>query len=75
MHLVKYSNSKAKTKNSKIRKNDLQNHTLLRLKLSGVTVKRSSGGVDIFARRIVSGAGVKNTFRFMLPREVAQKNR
>ena len=38
-------------------------------------MKRSSGDVDIFARRIVSGAGVKNTFKFMLPREVAQKNR
>ena len=38
-------------------------------------MKKSSGEVNIFARRVVSGAGVKNTFKFMLPGEVSQKNR
>ena len=41
----------------------------------GVTVQRSSGEVNIFAKRVVSDAGVINTFKHLLPREIAQKSR
>ena len=36
---------------------------------------RSSGDINIFAKRIISDAGVINTFKHLLPREIAQKSR
>jgi len=41
----------------------------------GVRVKKSSGEVDIFARRIISDAGLINTLKYLLPQEVAVKCR
>ena len=43
--------------------------------LTGVTIHRSSGDVNIYARYIISDVGVKNTFKFMLPRQIAEKSR
>ena len=39
--------------------------------ISGVTVHRSSGDLNIYAKSIISSAGVKNTFKQLLPREIA----
>jgi len=38
-------------------------------------VHRSSGDVDLFAKRIISDAGIMNTFKHLLPKEVAEKAR
>ena len=42
---------------------------------SGVTVQRSGGDINIHAKRIISDAGVLNTFKYLLPREIAQNCR
>ena len=42
--------------------------------VSGVTVHRSSGDINIFAKRIISDAGVINTLKHLLPRHVAQNS-
>ena len=39
--------------------------------ISGVTVHRRSGDFNIYAKTIISSAGVKNTFKQLLPREIA----
>ena len=41
----------------------------------GVTVRRSSGELSIYAERVISDAGVINTFKYLLPKEIAQQNR
>ena len=38
-------------------------------------MKRSGGDVDLFAKRIISDAGILNTFKNLLPKEVAVKSR
>ena len=43
--------------------------------LTGVTIHRGSGDVNVYARYIISDVGVKNTFKFMLPRQIAEKSR
>ncbi|XP_070205983.1 all-trans-retinol 13,14-reductase-like [Littorina saxatilis] len=40
----------------------------------GVRVSRSSGDVDIHAKKIVSDAGAINTFKRLLPQDVAKKS-
>ncbi|KAK6190807.1 hypothetical protein SNE40_002594 [Patella caerulea] len=40
----------------------------------GVTVKRTTGDVDIKAKYIISNAGANNTFKYLLPPEVATKS-
>ncbi|PVD31233.1 hypothetical protein C0Q70_06645 [Pomacea canaliculata] len=40
----------------------------------GVKVGKSSGSVAIYAKTIISDAGVINTFKHLLPREVAKKS-
>ena len=42
--------------------------------LTGVRVSRSSGNVDLFAKKIVSDAGIINTFKKLLPTDVAKKS-
>ena len=42
---------------------------------SGVTVHRKSGDINILAKKVVSDAGVANTFKYLLPPEIAQKSR
>jgi len=37
-------------------------------------VSRSSGNVDLFAKKIVSDAGIINTFKKLLPTDVAKKS-
>ncbi|OWF41588.1 putative all-trans-retinol 13,14-reductase [Mizuhopecten yessoensis] len=41
----------------------------------GVEVKTGDGSAQIFAKRIISDAGVSNTFKKLLPTEVAQKSK
>ena len=43
--------------------------------LAGVTIHRSSGDVNVYAKYIISDVGVKNTFKSMLPRQIAEKSR
>jgi len=40
---------------------------------NGVTVRKAGGDINIFAKRIISDAGIVNTFKFMLPKEIATK--
>lgn len=40
----------------------------------GVTVQKSSGDVHVFAKRVISDAGVKKTFKYLLDDRVAQKS-
>ena len=37
--------------------------------LSGVTVNRKSGEMNVYAKMIISAAGVRNTFKFLLPKD------
>ncbi|XP_045171991.2 all-trans-retinol 13,14-reductase-like [Mercenaria mercenaria] len=39
----------------------------------GVRVTRNKNDIDLFAKRIISDAGVINTFKYLLPQEVAVK--
>lgn len=43
--------------------------------ISGVRITRNNSDVDLFARRIISDAGVINTYKYLLPQEVAVKAR
>ena len=38
-------------------------------------MKRSSGEVNVYAKRVISDAGVINTFKYLLPKEISQQNR
>ncbi|KAL4223041.1 hypothetical protein ACF0H5_016518 [Mactra antiquata] len=40
----------------------------------GVRVRRNNVDTDLFARRIISSAGVINTFKYLLPQEIAVKS-
>jgi len=42
--------------------------------LAGVRVGRSSGSVDIQAKKVISDAGITNTFKKLLPADVAKKS-
>ncbi|XP_052802651.1 all-trans-retinol 13,14-reductase-like [Mya arenaria] len=43
-------------------------------RVHGVRVKKSSGEIDIFAKRVISDAGIINTLKHLLPKEVAEKS-
>ncbi|KAL3857332.1 hypothetical protein ACJMK2_012010 [Sinanodonta woodiana] len=40
----------------------------------GVRVHKSSGDCDIYAKKVISDAGIHNTFKYLLPKEIAQKS-
>ena len=43
--------------------------------ISGVRVHKSSGDVDVFAKMVISDAGAINTFKRLLPVDLAVKSR
>nr|KAG5704661.1 hypothetical protein BaRGS_025303 [Batillaria attramentaria] len=43
-------------------------------KAIGVRVGRSSGSVDLYAKKIISDAGANNTFKKLLPTDIAKKS-
>ena len=53
----------------------LHSHYYIISNISGVTVQRSSGEVNILAKTVVSSISLKATFTKLIPKQVAQKSR
>ena len=53
----------------------LHSHFYIISNISGVTVQRSSGEVNILAKTVVSSISLKATFTKLIPKQVAQKSR